>query len=365
MTVVQIYFSRVGSVYTGLDGDTRPSSGIGLVAGAIYIVTDTDAIEHYDGATWTNVVAGAAVVDYQEFTGSGTWTKPANVSSVIVEAWGAGGGGGGGEGHATGIQRSGGAAGGGGSHVRKIYDAAQLGATETITIGAGGLSGPGGVDADGTDGGVGVNTTFGSFITAYGGGGGQRGFTASGRGGTGGGTAGAGATASAASRGGDPQMVDATGTDDALGGAGAGVGGAGDGHHAEDGGAGGAGSGAASTFRGGSSLNGGAGGGGGGPVTSGDAEVAGREGGNGNFYAVGGGGSGGGVGGVAGTNGADSVGQKGGAGGGGGGGNNTGTGGAGGTGGQPGGGGGGGAGGTNVGGAGGVGGAGIVRVFSY
>lgn len=81
-----------------------------------------------------------------------TWTKPAGLAFIDVELWGGGGGGG------TGAASSCGGGGGGGYLRRRIY-ASQLGATETITIGAGGAA-----DTNGS------NTTFGTLATAYGGG---------------------------------------------------------------------------------------------------------------------------------------------------------------------------------------------------
>lgn len=70
-----------------------------------------------------------------------TWTKPAGLKCVIVEVQGAGGNGG-----------TDGGGGGGGGYARKVIVASSLGATETVTVGAGGV-GSG-------------NTSFGSHATA-------------------------------------------------------------------------------------------------------------------------------------------------------------------------------------------------------
>ena len=83
-----------------------------------------------------------------------TWTKDTGLKRIHVQAWG---GGGGGSNNAT----DGG--GGGGGFSEKWFEASELGATETVTIGAGGATG----------GGDGGNTTFGSLLTAYGGEGGS------------------------------------------------------------------------------------------------------------------------------------------------------------------------------------------------
>ena len=127
--------------------------------------------------------ASLSVVNYQVFTsGSGTWTKPSNLSAgaiVIVEMWGAGGGGGGGGSSYRG--------GGGGGFATENFLASSLGSTETVTVGAGGAGG-------GNPGSAGGNSTFGSVLTAFGGGGGMAPGSGNRFGGGGGGHLGAGAS---------------------------------------------------------------------------------------------------------------------------------------------------------------------------
>lgn len=96
----------------------------------------------------------------QTFTSSGTYTKPSNISLVRVQAWA--GGGSGGRSTTASIGSSGG---GGGMYLEKYFLPSELGTTETVTIGAGGAAQSG--NGNGTAGG---NTTFGSLLTAIGGG---------------------------------------------------------------------------------------------------------------------------------------------------------------------------------------------------
>lgn len=99
----------------------------------------------------------------QSFTSSGTWTKPPGCSAVQMFGLGAGsGGGGGGQQVAT----AGGGGGGVGAPLTWLnYPASVMGATETVTIGAGGAGGAGGATptSTGTPGSDGGATTLGSI----------------------------------------------------------------------------------------------------------------------------------------------------------------------------------------------------------
>lgn len=152
--------------------------------------------------------------DFQEFTASGTWTKPATAQFVLIEMWGAGGGGGSGRRapHLAGA----GSGGGGGSYLTKGFKASDLSSTVAITVGLGGTGGAA-VTVDNTNGNAGANggdTSFGSYAQAFGGQGGTGGTgTSALQGGRGAGTLSAGAS------GGYPaDGVAADGTDRGFGG---------------------------------------------------------------------------------------------------------------------------------------------------
>lgn len=96
------------------------------------------------------------------FSASGNLTVPAGKDRAVVLVWGAGGGGGG-----TGGDNSAGS-GGGGAEFRMGVVAGLAGQTVPITAGVGG--GPGTNGGAPTNGGAGGNSSFGTAITAVGGG---------------------------------------------------------------------------------------------------------------------------------------------------------------------------------------------------
>src|SRR5262245_22892092 len=108
----------------------------------------------------------------QVFTATGTYITPPGAVAVLVECIGAGGGGGGGAASVAGSTRRGGAGGGVGGRASQFFSAATVGASQAVTLGVGGTSGAGAaVTGAGGAGGAGGNTTFGSLLTGYGGGG--------------------------------------------------------------------------------------------------------------------------------------------------------------------------------------------------
>jgi len=110
-------------------------------------------------ASWDSVSA----INVQCFGTSATWTKPTGANLVYAEVWGAGAGGQAGDNGTIKLQPVA-QGGGGGAYKSQWFQAAQLGSTESVTVGAGGTGGAS-YYARGTCGG---NSCF-STVKAYGG----------------------------------------------------------------------------------------------------------------------------------------------------------------------------------------------------
>lgn len=234
------------------------------------------------GTAFTSVVLSPF---YRAFTVTGTFTKPPGYSVFEGLLWA--GGGGGGKSNSANIPGGG----GGGACVPFRFPASSVGATETVTIGAGGAGSA--VAGSGT---VGGNSTFGSLVGSYGGGagGGESGVERQGGGGGGALSAGAdGLAAAAVAIGGHPVTTSdstqsklacgqfgggnafaATSNKSFYGGAGGGGGNTTPGGTSTYGGGGGAGAPAGDTTNGGgSSIFGGAGGHGRGTISGVDGSA--------------------------------------------------------------------------------------------
>jgi hypothetical protein len=109
------------------------------------------------------------------FTSSGTYTPSPGMKQCIVEICGGGGGGAGASTAAPNRIMGAGSGGGSGGYSKKVFTSAQIGASQTVTIGVGGNGSSG--YGNGSPGGT---TSFGSFLTASGGSGGTPVFTGGG-----------------------------------------------------------------------------------------------------------------------------------------------------------------------------------------
>lgn len=129
--------------------------------------------------TVINAAAGINLITTQTFTGSGTYTPSAGMQYCDVQIIGGGGGGGGQSVTTAGAY---GAGGGEGAYNRKIFTSGTIGASQSITIGAGGAGSSVGTGS------TGGTTSIGALLTAVGGSGGLVGpsSTQGGRGGAGG-----------------------------------------------------------------------------------------------------------------------------------------------------------------------------------
>jgi len=128
-------------------GTTTVGSNMLTVAGTVASTTGGFV---FPNATTQTTAAITTAVFQQVFTSSGTYTPHAGMVTCIIECVGGGGAGGGSNG--TGSQVNVGGGGGSGGYSRKLATAADIGASKTVTIGAGGTAGAAGPNAGGNGG---------------------------------------------------------------------------------------------------------------------------------------------------------------------------------------------------------------------
>lgn len=256
------------SGYGDLTEISEPSAPASNVARLYAVdVSGTTKLQFKDASGNLTTIPQAA--DSQIFTASGTWTKPSSGTIALIQCWGAGGSGG------RAGSGDGGGGGGGGAYAEKWITVASLSASVSVTIGAGGTA----QTADDTDGNAGGNTTFGAYLTAYGGGKGNGDNAGDNGGGGGGGLSSAGSAGSGASggTGGSPSgsiggnSTAAANASNPFGGGGGASSGSAGGTGLYGGGGGGMGSGTNTETAGGGSIFGGGGGGGGSDTGTGAA----------------------------------------------------------------------------------------------
>ena len=130
-------------------------------------------------ASWGAIPPGSSK---EVFTSSGTWVKPTAGTIALVTIWGGGGSGTRNAGTFVG-------GGGGGACVQRLFQLSDLPGSAAVTIGAGGAAIASSTNANGN---VGGTSSFGSLMSAYGGGGGSGTSAGGGGGSLGAGSAGTG-----------------------------------------------------------------------------------------------------------------------------------------------------------------------------
>jgi hypothetical protein len=148
----------------GQEIDGNEGSIILHTEGTVFVKQDNGATNNWNPiGSGGGGGAGGELLNLIVLDESGTYTKNADASYIIVECVGGGGAGGS---AAAGTAASEGGGGGGGEYTVKLIQNSTVGATETVTIGAGGAGGTG-------SGGNGGSTSFGSHLEAVGGTGGS------------------------------------------------------------------------------------------------------------------------------------------------------------------------------------------------
>ena len=161
---------EVGGVTPIANGGTGQTTVAAAIAALLPSQTgnaDKALVTNGTSLLWSTITS-SSFTKYTFAAGTGTgstrthvWTKPSTGSTAVVLIWGGGG--------AGGADNQEGGGGGAGSNCGfGLFPLADLGATETITIGQGGQ----GSASDG-NGANGTNSTFGSHVTSYGGRGGD------------------------------------------------------------------------------------------------------------------------------------------------------------------------------------------------
>lgn len=171
--------ATISTARTSLAIGSLGASAGGTSAMLLEVVQGAVSLQLTGSQLTAYITAGLAAIgikntDIQTFTANGTWTKPSGTQSgtnAYIVCIGGGAGGGSARKGAAGSARSGGGGGAGGGWSDQTILASTLGATETVTVGAGGTGGTS-VTTNSTNGNVGSaggNSSLGAWVTANGG----------------------------------------------------------------------------------------------------------------------------------------------------------------------------------------------------
>jgi len=158
-----------------INANGTSGASITLTPGQSTALVVNAAVNGWDGATSYRL---QNIVNVPFSASPFTYTPSSGIVSADVYCAGGGGGGGSGAVLTSGTAGSGGGSGGAAMGVYARFTAAQLGASVTVTIGAGGAGGAApatGTQVAGNNGSGGNPTTFGSLLKAWGGGAGSGG----------------------------------------------------------------------------------------------------------------------------------------------------------------------------------------------
>lgn len=164
ITDTRKYATAVGGIIPCLS--TAAPAANTIPDGQFVYFTNTGELQVKFAGALTMLTRMDNIAVTQVFTASGTWTKPAGAKSVWIRVVGGGGAGGGSQVGSSGLSSKG-AGGGGGAYAERMMAASAITSTVAVTRGAGGTG------ASAAAGNAGATSSFGSYIGAGGGLGGQ------------------------------------------------------------------------------------------------------------------------------------------------------------------------------------------------